>query len=123
MSDGGQEQNIDFTMNKDNLYREESVTDLKAGSIRRLVPIKSNGTNDPSRTPIFVGHAELMSEEGPLPIQSRLSANTLEEAMDAFPETMNRALVEIIERVRKMQQQQHQPGRKNDGSSLIIPGT
>lgn len=120
MSDGGQEQNIDFTMNKDNLYREESVTGLKAGSIRNLIPVKSDGIDDPSHTPIFVGHAQRMSEEGPLPIQSRLSANTLEEAMDAFPEAMNRALAEIIERVRKMQQQ---PGRQNDGSSLIIPGT
>jgi len=44
-------------MNKDNLYHEESVKELKAGSIRRLVPKKSGGTDDPSRTPIFVGHA------------------------------------------------------------------
>jgi len=65
MSDGGQEQNIDFTMEKDNLYREESVTDLKAGSIRRLLPIKSDGEDDPSRTTIFVGHAQLMFREGP----------------------------------------------------------
>ena len=121
MSDGGQEQNIDFTMDKDNLYREESVTDLKAGSIRRLLPIKSDGADDPSRTPIFVGHAQLMSEKGPLPVQSRLSANTLEEAIDAFPEAINSALAEIIERVRQMQQQQ-QPGQQNDGSSIIIPG-
>ena len=119
MSDGGQEQNIDFTMEKDNLYREESVTDLKAGSIRRLLPIKSDGEDDPSRTTIFVGHAQLMSENGPLPVQSRLSANTLEEAIDAFPEAMNSALAEIIERVRQMQQQ---PGQQNDGSSIIIPG-
>ena len=58
----GQEQNIDFTINKDNLCREESVTDLKAGYIRRLVPIKLDGTDDPSCTPIFVCHAELMSK-------------------------------------------------------------
>ena len=39
MSDPGQDQNIEFTVDTENLYREESFTDLKVGSIRRLVPV------------------------------------------------------------------------------------
>ena len=38
MNGEGQEQTIDFTIDKTNLHREESITDLKVGSIRRLVP-------------------------------------------------------------------------------------
>ncbi len=122
MNDAGQEKNIEFTVDKDNLYREESFTDLKVGSIRRLVPVKPDGTDDPGRTPIFVGHTQLMSQDGPLPIQSKLVANTLEEAIDVFPGTMKQALNELVERVQKMQQQQQQQGRQNDDSRIIIPG-
>ncbi|MBW1694849.1 MAG: cytoplasmic protein, partial [Deltaproteobacteria bacterium] len=32
------QQQIDFTVSRDNLYREESFTDIKVAAIRRLVP-------------------------------------------------------------------------------------
>ncbi len=86
MSDLGQPEHIDFTVDRSNLYREESITDLKVASIRRLIPVKPDGTEDKSRTPVFIGHTQLMSPEGPLPIQSQLAANSIEEALDAFPE-------------------------------------
>jgi len=31
---------IDFTLDKGNLYREESLTDLRAGAIRVLIPVR-----------------------------------------------------------------------------------
>jgi len=122
MSDVGQEQNIEFSIDKNDLYREESFTDLKVGSIRRLVPVRPDGTDDTARKPIFVGHTQLMSQDGPLPIQSKLAANTLEEAMDVFPETMKMALNELVERIQKMRQQQQQQSRQNDDSRIIMPG-
>ena len=122
MNDVGQDQNIEFNIDKDNLYREESFTDLKVGSIRRLVPVKPDGTDDPGRTPIFVGNTQLMSPDGPMPIQSKLSANTIEEAMDVFPEAMKQALGELVDRIQKMRQQQQQQGRQNDDSRIIMPG-
>ncbi len=106
MPDGTEGQNIDFTVNRDDLYREESVTDLKVASIRRMVPIKSDGSEDPSRSHVFFGSTQLMTPEGPLPIQSQLSATTLEEAMDEFPVAMRKALDQTIDRLKKMQQQQ-----------------
>ncbi|MBS3732279.1 MAG: cytoplasmic protein [Desulfobacterales bacterium] len=105
MPDGTEGQNIDFTVNRDDLYREESVTDLKVASIRRMVPIKSDGSEDPSRSQVFFGSTQLMTPEGPLPIQSQLSATTLEEAMDEFPSAMRKALDQTIDRLKKMQQQ------------------
>ena len=40
---------IDFTVDKKNLYREENIIDLKSASIRCLTPIKQDGTIDDSR--------------------------------------------------------------------------
>lgn len=108
MPDGGEGQNIDFTVNKNDLYREESVTDLKVASIRRMVPIKPDGSEDSSRSQVFFGSTQLMTPEGPLPIQAQLSATNLEDAMNEFPQAMRKALDDTIERLKQMQQQQQQ---------------
>jgi len=112
---------IDFNVDKNNLYREESITDLKVASIRRLIPVKADGTEDPDRKTVFIGQTQLMSPEGPLPIQSELDAATIEEALDAFPNAMQRALTEVIAKIKKMQQQKSQSGRGSD-SRIIMPG-
>ena len=111
---------IDFTVARDNLYREDSVTDLKTASIRCLTPVKSDGTIDDSREKIFVGHTQLMSPQGMVPLQAKLEAATLEEAMDKFPSAMHKAMDEMIENVRKMQQEQERTRRDNQ-SRLIVP--
>jgi hypothetical protein len=120
MSDVDTEQQIDFTVDKSNLYREESITDLKVASIRHLIPVKPDGTDDSGRRPIFVGRTQLMTPEGPLPIHSKLSADSLQEAMDEFPKAMKQALAEAIERLQKMQQQQQRP--QSHDSRIIVPG-
>ena len=114
---------IDFTIDNNNLYREESITDLKIGSIRRLIPIRVDGSADDSRPEIFIGNTQLMSPEGPLPIQAFLEVKTLEEAITAFPAAMKRALSEMIEELREMQKKQQQQQRQGrDDSRIIIPG-
>ena len=62
-------ESIDFAMDRKNLYREESFTDLKIASIRRLTPVKPDGSADKTRKTIFVGHTNLITPNGPLPIQ------------------------------------------------------
>lgn len=120
MSDPGQIPQIDFTVDKNNLYREESFTDLKVASIRMLTPANPDGTDDKSRAPMFLGHTQLMSPEGPVPIQSKLEANTLEEALEEFPGAMQKEFVNVIARIREMQQQQAM--KKKDDSRIIVPG-
>ena len=121
MSIDEQEPQIDFTVNKKNLFREDAITDLNVASIRRLVPINADGSEDKSRSPVFVGHTQLMSPQGPVPIQARLLANNLEEAIDQFPQAMHQALEEVMEQIMKMQEQQEQQDRDDD-SRIIIPG-
>ena len=124
MNSPGQPNTIDFSVDKNNLYREESFTDLKVASIRRLFPVNLDGTEDNDRTPIFVGHTQLMSQEGPLPIQARLSATTIEDALKEFPSAMEKALAEMVEKIKQVQaqQQQQQQQQQRDQSRIIIPG-
>jgi len=120
MADFQKTQQIDFTVDKDNLYREESITDLKVASLRRLVPIHSDGSDDPSRSPIFVGHTQIMTPEGPLPLQGRLEANNLSEAFEAFPDAMQQALSEMVQQIQEMQRKEQE--KKMDDSRIIVPG-
>ena len=105
MNLGGQNPSIDFTVDRNNLYREEAITDLKVASIRILIPIKPDGTDDPARKSIYYGHTQLMSPQGPIPIQSPLKAQTLDDAIQEFPVTMGKAMEEILEDLRRLQQE------------------
>ena len=113
-------QQIDFTVDKNGLYREVMFTDLRAASIRKLVPISVDGTDDKSRSVIFIGATQLMTPDGPLPIQTKLSATSLEQALDEFPYAMKVALREVVEEIQKMQQEQQRQSK--DDSRIIVPG-
>ncbi len=105
---------MDFSVDTTNLYREEGFTDLTVASIRRLTPVHPDGSDDRSRTPIFIGSTQLMTPEGPLPIQAALTANSLEEAYTAFPEAMKKAVREMVAEAQRIR-------REND-SRIVVPG-
>jgi len=115
----GQMPEINFTVNVNNLYREESITDLKVASIRHLIPVKQDGSVDTDRKPVFYGHTQLMSPQGPVPLQALLEAETLEEAMAIFPKSMKIAMDQLLEKYQKMADQQQQ---KKGDSRIIVPG-
>lgn len=96
----------DVKMDMANLYREEAYTDLKTGGIRKLVPVKLDGTQDTSRQAIFSGHTQLMSPHGPLPLQGAIEAKTLEEAVLKFPQAMEDAMNKMIEEAQQYQREQ-----------------
>ena len=105
---------IDLTIGKTNLYQEESFTDLKTGAIRRLIPIKEDGSSDENRAPIFMGQTQLMSPNGPLPVSCMLEAATLSEAIQKFPSAIKTEVDRIVELAQKAQQK--------DDSRIIVPG-
>ena len=120
-STGGSPNSIDFTVDKENLYREESITDLKIANIQRLVPVNLDGSEDNSRDVIFLGRSQLSTPQGPVPIQAKLEANTLEDAMDIFPKVMENETQKVVESFQRMQQQQEQQ-KKKEQSRIIVPG-
>lgn len=105
---------IDFTVDTTNLYKEEGYTDLKVAAIRRLVPVDAGGNEDTSRAAIFVGTTQLMTPQGPLPIQGALPANNFKEALAVFPEAMRTATEKMIKEAKKMKEQ--------EDSRIIVPG-
>jgi hypothetical protein len=109
---------IDFKLDTQNLYREESYTDLKAGAIRRLIPVKADGATDKARTEIFVGTTQLLTPEGPMPVQARLMVNNLQEALEAFPDAMRQATHEMIAQLEEMQKKY----QEKEDSRIIVPG-
>ena len=104
----------EIEVDKNNLYREEIVTDLKVASIRMLTPIKLDGSPDESREPIFTGQTTLMSAAGPLPVQCPLDATTLEEATAQFPEAVKQAVERLVDEAREMQ--------RREASRIVVPG-
>ncbi len=108
MNAGAQEPQIDFTVNTSNLYKEENITDLNVASIRKLTPIKPDGTKDDSRTELFYGHTQLVSPQGPVPLHASLQANNITEAIAVFPTAMKEALDKMVERIKQQQQEQQQ---------------
>ena len=114
MSTFGQPDQIDFSVDTNNLYREEGLTDLKVASIRRLIPINMDGTDDENREPIYVGHTQLMSPNGPVPLQAALEAKDLAGAIAEFPGAMNKTVEKLIEEAKKHQQ--------DEASRIVVPG-
>jgi hypothetical protein len=118
MMDQNPADQIDFNLDTQNLYCEESYTDLKAGAIRRLIPVHSDGSPDGSRTDIFVGTTQLMTPEGPLPVQAQLMANNFQEALAAYPAAMRQATHEMIAQLEALQKKY----QEKDDSRIIVPG-
>jgi len=104
----------DITVDISNLYREETFTDLQVATLRRMTPVKADGTPDDSRPVLFMGETQLMSAGGPLPISCPIDAATLEEAIEKFPEAVNLAVERMVEQARELQRQ--------EASRIVVPG-
>lgn len=96
----------DIQMDETNLYREETITDLKTGTIKILSPIKKDGSPDDSRKPVYMCHTELMSNAGPIPVNATIDAANLSEAVDKFPAAVKQAVDEMMQRVQEYQREQ-----------------
>jgi len=113
--------NLEFKIDRSNLYSEESFSDLKTGTIKRLTPVKTDGSVDKTRKTIFVGHTSILTPNGALPIQDNIPANDLQQAVKKFPEVMQQAMDKLIEEVKRYQEQE-QGQIQTPGSGLILPG-
>jgi len=98
-----------------NLYREETYTDLRIGSIRHLIPIKPDGSPDPERKPLFVAQTNAMTQAGLVPLDAPIEASNLQEAIEKFPDAVRAAMARLVETVRELQRQ--------EASRIIVPKT
>ncbi|MEK6551493.1 MAG: hypothetical protein AABZ50_07670 [Pseudomonadota bacterium] len=103
----------DMKMDPASLCREDIFTDRKMGTIRRLVPIKADGTDDSSRPMTYIGEAQLMTPMGTLPINFPIEAKSLEEAVAKYGVTAKAAVDRTMKELTEM--------RRQAASSLVIP--
>jgi len=104
----------EINVDRDGLYLEEVFTDLKIATIRRLTPVKPDGSPDSSRPTLFQGQTQLMSQMGPIPVSCPIEAADMTEAIDKFPEAIGEAVERMIEEAREMQRQ--------ESNRIIVPG-
>jgi len=110
-----EEQRVDPNMDAENLYREESITDNQVGSIRRMVPIRKDGSDDPDRSVIFIGQASLMTPSGALPLNFEIDADSLQDAVAKFADGARKAVDETMQRLKELQ--------RKAASQIVVPET
>ena len=109
------ERPLEAQMSADALYREDIFTDQRVGTVRRMTPVKSDGSDDPSRPLIFIGQATVMTPMGSLPLSFELPAKTLAEAVSQFGPAAQHAIEDAARELQEM--------RRQAASSIVIPET
>ena len=105
----------EISMDTADLYREESFTDRRVGTIQRLQPVKPDGQPDASRAEVFVGQTQILTPAGALPLSFEIEANSFEEAIAGFGDAAKQALAGTMQRLEEM--------RRDAASSIIVPGS
>ncbi len=114
MSDPQVQPLSEIKLDESNLYKEEVFTDLRVGSLKQLTPVTKSGERDLVRPMMFVGETQLMSQVGPLPVQTRIEAENLEAAIERFPAAIQTAVEAMIEEVKELQ--------RKEMSRIVVPG-
>lgn len=103
----------DPQMDADGLYQEDTITDRKVGTIRRLTPLKPDASVDPDRPVLYVGQAEIMTNMGPVPINFEIEGANLQEAVEGFAAAAAAAVERTVQQIQEM--------RRQAASQLVVP--
>ena len=114
MSDPQVQPLSEIKLDESNLYKEEVFTDLRVGSLKQLTPVTKEGERDLARPMVFVGETQLMSQVGPLPVQTRIEAENLDAAIQKFPAAIQTAVEAMIDEVKELQ--------RKEMSRIVVPG-
>jgi hypothetical protein len=100
-------------MDPASLYREDTYTDRRIGTIRILTPVTRDGATDLGRPVLYVGETQLLTTGGLLPLVFEIEATSLGDAADKFADGAEMA----IERTRREIEQM----RREQASQIIVP--
>ena len=95
------------------LYHEEIFTDRRVGTIRRLTPVKKDGTRDPAKAVLYIGETQVLTPAGALPIGFEIGAGSLEEAAEKFGQLAKEAIERTVKELQEL--------RRQASSSIVIP--
>jgi hypothetical protein len=105
----------DIAMDTTGLYREETFTDRRVGTLQRLTPVTLSGATDPARPVLYVGQTQVLTPAGALPLSFEVPASSLEDAVAKFGDQAKEALARTMRRLEEL--------RREQASSIIVPGT
>ena len=77
------------------------------------MPIRADGSVDDSRPALYLAETQLLTQGGMLPVQARLEVDSLEAAIDTFPQAINDAVERMVEEAREMQ--------RRESSRILVP--
>jgi hypothetical protein len=103
----------DIQIDSAGLYREDIFTDRKAGTIRRLIPVTTEGETDSARPVLYSGQTQLLTPTGVLPLGFEIEATSLADAIGKFPDAVKDALEQAIEEAREY--------RREASSRIVVP--
>jgi SHS2 domain-containing protein len=104
----------DISMDAAALYREETFTDRRVGTVQRLTPVDAKGSQDANRPVLYVGQTQVLTPAGSLPLSFEIPAQSLEEAIQKFGSQAEVALTNTMRRLEEL--------RREAASSIIVPG-
>jgi hypothetical protein len=105
----------DIAMDSGNLYREETFTDRRVGTLQVLTPVTITGATDATRPVLYVGQTQIITPAGALPLSFEVQAKSLEDAVAQFGEHAKQALERTMRRLEEL--------RREQASSIIVPGS
>lgn len=105
----------DIAMDTTGLYREETFTDRRVGTLQRLTPVTASGATDTARQVLYVGQTQVLTPAGALPLSFEVPASSLEDAVAKFGDQAKEALARTMRRLEEL--------RREQASSIIVPGT
>jgi hypothetical protein len=114
MADPTERRGMDASMDPAALYLEEVFTDRRVGTIRRLTPVKPDGTRDLARPVLYIGETQVIVPQiGTLPVGFEIPVATLEEAAKKFGELAKDAIDKMMRELQEL--------RRQAASSIVVP--
>ncbi len=105
----------DIAMDGTTLYKEETFTDRRVGTLQRLTPVTPSGEPDAARPVLYVGQTQVLTPAGALPLSFEVQATSLDDAVAKFGDMAKEALARTMHRLEEL--------RREQASSIIVPGT
>lgn len=105
----------EIRLDSSSLYREETFTDRRMGSLRKLVPVHADGSEDRSRKVLWEGSSSLLTPAGTLPLNFEIEADGFSAALEKYPAAAQQALERTMEELKEL--------RRESSSSIVTPGS
>ena len=104
----------DIKIDETSLVKEDVYSDQKIGSVRVLTPVLLTGEVDPTREVTYFGQTQVMSPNGPIPLNFELKAEQLADAFAAFGDAAKESMEQTMREIQEYQREQ--------ASKIVMPG-